>query len=236
MEFDFSFMLEALKAALKFTPTTLLLAIVPLILGVVLGTGIAIIRLFKVKYLSEFFTIYVVIIRGIPLALLLLMTYFAFVQGFDAIKNLFHLKIMSKDISLVYIALFTFTLYSTATISESIRGALASIDKGQYEGAYSIGLTKRQTLKRIILPQIVPITIPMLSNSFIGLVKGSSLAFMISVTDLLNGALITATGNYKFLEAYIAAALVYWVICIIIERIAYFYEGRLGLFNRRELV
>ncbi|MBU3154533.1 amino acid ABC transporter permease [Clostridium estertheticum] len=232
MEFNFDFMLVALKAAIKFLPVSLVLAFIPLLVGIVLGTFIAIARVFKVKVLWKVCQIYVVIIKGIPVVLLLLIMYFGLIQGFDGLAVLFHLRIRSKDINLIYIAIIAFSINAIATISEIIRGGLMSVDKGQYEASYSVGMTKTQTLWRIVLPQIFPVAVPMLCNSFIGLFKGSSVAFLISVTDVMNGALITATGNYLFLEAYVAAAIVYWVVCIIIERGSCILENHLKKYSR----
>jgi L-cystine transport system permease protein len=110
------------------------------------------------------------------------------------------------------------------------------VERGQFEAGYSIGLTKAQTLKRIILPQALPVAVPMLGNGLIGLVKGSSLAFLMAVTDLLNAALIPANANYRFLEAYIAAGIVYWVICLSIERLSAVIEKKLGYFVRKAIV
>jgi len=232
MEFDFYFMLVALKAAIKFLPVSLILAFVPLVVGIVLGTFIAIARVFKVKVLWRVCQIYVVIIKGIPVVLLLLIMYFGLIQGFDGFAQLFHWKTRSKDIDLIYVAIIGFSLHAIATISEIIRGGLVSVDKGQYEASYSVGMTKTQTLWRIVLPQIYPVAVPMLCSSFIGLFKGSSVAFLISVTDVMNGALITATGNYLFLEAYVAAAIVYWVISILIERTSFMIERYLKKYSK----
>lgn len=223
-EFDFSFMMIALKAALKYINITIILAVVPFIIGIIVGTLIAIIRFFKIKILSSILKIYVVIIKGTPMVLLLLITYMAVIQCFDGLAIKFHWSIRTKNINTIYIAFVALSSFAIVNISETIRGALAALDKGQYESAYAVGLTTFQTLLRIILPQAVPIAIPMLCSNFIGLIKGSSLAFMISVTELLNASLITATSNYKYLEAYVAAALVYWPLCVIIEKMSYMLE------------
>jgi len=232
MEFDFNFMVVALKAAIKFIPVSLVLAFVPLVIGIILGTFVAITRVYKVKVLWKLSQIYVVIIKGIPVSLILLIMYFGLIQGFDGIAEFFHWTIRSKDIDLIYVAIIGLSIYAIATISEIIRGGLISVDKGQYEAAYSVGMTKTQTLRRIVLPQIFPVVVPMLCSSLIGLFKGSSVAFLISVTDVMNGALISASGNYLFLEAYIAAAIVYWVICIIFERVSYMFEKHLKQYGK----
>jgi L-cystine transport system permease protein len=172
----------------------------------------------------------VVVIRGIPMVLILLMIYFQLTRGFDIIAEKFNLSIRSKDIDLIYVAIIALTISATANISEVIRGALISVGKGQFEAAYSVGLTRGQTLRRIVLPQALPVAVPLLCNSLIGLIKGSSLAYMVTVVDLMNGALITATANYRFLEAYIAAAIIYWMLCIVIEKFSSILEKRLGVY------
>ncbi|MCX7772071.1 MAG: amino acid ABC transporter permease [Clostridia bacterium] len=227
MGFDLSFMLVALKAALRYTPTTLLLALVPLVIGLVFGTLIALIRVFHVKWLHQLSKVFVVVVKGIPVVLLLLITYFTVIQIWDVLADKLGLSLHAKDIDMKWVAIVALSFFAIVNISEAVRGALVSVGKGQYEAAYSIGLSKLQTLRRVVLPQAFPVAIPMLSSSLIGLIKGSSLAFMVSVTDLMNGALIQATANYKFLEAYIAAAIVYWGLCILIEKCSYMLEKRL---------
>lgn len=233
-QFDINFMLTvAMKAAIRYVPVTLELALVPFIIGTIFGTIIALVRLYNVKFIAKILQVIVVIIKGVPVVLQILIVYFAVLQCFDGIAKSFHLAIRAKNINSVYIGLFALSFFATAYISEAIRGALIAVKKGQYEAGYSVGLTKIQTLRRIILPQAIPVAIPMLCSNLIGLVKGSSLVFMISVTDLLNGALITANSNYKFLEAYVAAAIVYWVLCIVIERVFYSLEKKSYSFNVR---
>lgn len=235
MGFDFSFMLVALRESLKATPITLILTIVPFIIGIIFGTILAVFRLFKIKVLGRLAQIYIVIIRGIPIVLLLLMVYFCVYNYFNVFAIRFHWKIKTKDINTIYVALIALTLYSTAALSEVVRGALISVGIGQFEAGYSVGLTRIQTIRRIILPQALPVAVPMLSNTIIGLLKGSSLAYMVAVVELLNAAIITANENYKFLEVYVAAAIIYWALTIFIERISYILEKKLIIHGRSEL-
>jgi len=233
-QFDINFMFTvAMKAAIRYVPVTLELALIPFVFGTILGTIIALVRLYNVKYIAKILQAVVVIIKGVPVVLQLLIMYFAVLQCFDSVAKTLHLTMRAKNINSVYIGLVALSFFATAYISEAIRGALIAVKKGQYEAGYSVGLTKIQTLRQIILPQAIPVAMPMLCSNLIGLVKGSSLVFMISVTDLLNGALITANSNYKFLEAYVAAAIVYWALCIIIEKTFYSLERKFYSFNER---
>ncbi len=235
MNFDFQFMLIAMKAALRYTPVTLLLAFVPFTLGIVLGTFIALARLFQVKILARGMQVYIVITKGIPVVLQILIIYFVMVQGFDSIADKFHWRLHSKDINVIYIAFTALLTVAVANISETIRGALMSVNRGQYEAAYSVGMTHFQVLRRIVLPQALPAAVPMLCSNLIGMIKSTSLVFMISVVDLMNAALITATANYKYLEAYVASAIVYWVLNAAIEKISFILEKRLSVYRKEEV-
>jgi L-cystine transport system permease protein len=109
-------------------------------------------------------------------------------------------------------------------MSEALRGALSSIERSQFDAAYSVGMTKKQALFRIILPQVVPVCIPILGSLYIGMIKGAALSQVIGGIDILNGAIKTARINYRYFEAYIAAAIIYWALAVIFEQVFYYIE------------
>lgn len=236
MSFDISFMITALKEAIKYVPITLVLAGIPLFMGSIIGTLIAVVRIYDVKVLSKLAQIFVVIIRGIPLVLILYIVYFELPKWIDIFSSKFKWSFQSKDINSIYIAIIAISISAIANISETIRAGLISVGNGQFEAAYSVGLTRSQTLVRIIIPQALPVIIPSLCSNFIGLIKGSSIAYLVAIVDIMNGALITATANYKFLEAYIAAAIIYWALCVCIEKGSFIIEKYLRGFTRGECI
>ncbi|WP_442760499.1 ABC transporter permease subunit, partial [Enterococcus italicus] len=111
--------------------------------------------------------------------------------------------------------------------------AFSSIKKGQFDAAKSLGMTNFQTIRRVLLPQAFPVSVPMFSNLLITLIKASALASMVSVVDVFAAAKISAQQNYRFLEAYVAVAIIYWVISIIIEKCAQLFEQRMNRKLRR---
>ncbi len=235
-QFDLSFFAYEIGIAIQYIPVVLLLSIVPLIVGLLLGTGIAIIRLFKVKVLAQVFTIVVVFLRGVPLLLQLTILYLTATLSFDSFAQALQLNMTSKDISYTLIAVVGLSINATVYLSEVIRTALQSVNSGQYEAAYSVGMTSWQMLKRIIIPQALPVAVPLIGSNFIGLIKGSAIASLISVVEIINGTLFEANGNYKFLEAYLAAAVIYWALCMLVERIVAFLETRVGVFGKGGVV
>lgn len=110
-------------------------------------------------------------------------------------------------------AIIGFSLNVGAYASETIRAAILSVPKGQWEAGFSIGMTYMQTFRRIIAPQAFRVAVPPLSNEFIGLFKNTSLAAVVTVTELFRVAQETANRTYDFLPVYIEAALVYWCFC-----------------------
>ncbi|MDN6545522.1 MAG: ABC transporter permease subunit, partial [Enterococcaceae bacterium] len=138
-----------------------------------------------------------------------------------------------KDFNMIWIAIFALSILSIINSSEIFRGAFSSIKKGQFDAAKSLGMTNFQTIRRVLLPQAFPVSVPMFSNLLITLVKASALASMVSVVDVFAAAKISAQQNYRFLEAYIAVAIIYWIISLIIEKGAQLFEQRMNRKLRR---
>ncbi|WP_062326957.1 amino acid ABC transporter permease [Treponema endosymbiont of Eucomonympha sp.] len=231
MGFDLSFMTVALKAGISAVPLTTALSGGAFAVSFLCGTVFALVRLNNVPYLSKLLQIYITVIKAVPAILLLYIVYFLIVDGFNAFSEALRLNVTSKNISMNVIAVIALSLNGTVTVSETIRGAFLSVPRGQYEGAYSVGLTGYQTLKRVVLPQMIPVAVPVLCNNLIVFIKMSALLYYISVTDILNAAQIPATINYKFLESYVAAALIYWAICVAIEKLSKLLERKLSRYR-----
>ncbi|WP_073587845.1 amino acid ABC transporter permease [Anaerocolumna xylanovorans] len=217
-KFDYSFFLHELWVAVTYIPLTLKLSMIPMVFGLVFGTLLAILRIQKVPVLNTLIKIYILIFRSMPMVLMILILYFSFMYGFDTIAELMHLKIRSGNVPPIILAYIILSIVSVAFMTESIRTALQSVQKGQVEAAHSIGMKTSAIYRRIIIPQALPVAIPILGNTFIGLTKGTALVYMIGVTDLITGVKIEANASYRYLEAYIAIAVIYWLLCIAIEQ------------------
>jgi cystine transport system permease protein len=124
-------------------------------------------------------------------------------------------------------AVVAFTINVAGYAAEVIRAAILSVPKGQWEAAYMIGMSRRLALRRIILPQAARVSVPPLSNSFISLVKDTSLASLILVTELFRKAQEVAAFSQQFMLLYLEAALVYWVICLALSAAQTRLETRL---------
>ncbi|CZQ95514.1 Hypothetical protein Tpal_1903 [Trichococcus palustris] len=236
MSFKFEVMFQSLKVASQYVGTTLFMAITALVIGVILGLGIALVRLYRIKGLSQFFQAVVTLLKGIPMVLIILALYLIASKQFDVWAKSMHWSLRFKDFNMVWIAVAALSLMATINSSEIFRGAFAAVKPGQFDAAKSIGLTNLQTIRRMLLPQAIPISLPMFSNLLIGLVKASSLASMVSVVDVFAAAKITAQQNYRFLEAYVAVAVIYWGISLVIEKIVQILEERMSRKLRRAIL
>jgi cystine transport system permease protein len=206
-----SSLLPMLEGAIAYT---IPLSIITFILGLILAVLTALARLSSIRILNIIARVYVSIVRGTPLLVQLFIIFYG-------------LPNLGLTIDPFPSAIIGFSLNVGAYASETIRAAILSIPKGQWEAGYSVGMNYTQALVRIILPQAARVSIPPLSNSFIGLVKDTSLASLVLVSELFRKAQEVAALTYEFLLLYTEAALIYWVICTILSVIQGRLEARL---------
>ena len=193
---------------------TLSLTVISFVLGLILAILTALARISGVKVLQGIARFYVSIIRGTPLLVQLFIIFY----GMPSI---------GITIDPFPSAVIGFSLNVGAYGSEIVRAAILSIPKGQWEAAYSIGMSYPQALLRIILPQAARVSVPPLSNSFISLVKDTSLAASILVAEMFRKAQEIAARTFEPLLVYIEAALIYWVICMALSFLQDKLEHRL---------
>ncbi|MED1796642.1 ABC transporter permease subunit [Brevibacillus nitrificans] len=203
--------LPLVKGALLYSLT---LAIVAFFFGLILAILTALARISGIKPLVAIARVYVSIIRGTPLLVQLFIIFF----GLPSIGIM---------IDPIPSAIIGFSLSVGAYSSEVVRAAILSIPKGQWEAAYSIGMTYRQALQRVILPQAARVSVPPLSNSFISLVKDTSLAAAILVPEMFRKAQEIVASTYEPLLLYSEAALIYWTICFLLSIIQDRLENKL---------
>jgi cystine transport system permease protein len=187
-------------------------------LGLTLGLIVAIIRLFGPAPLVAIVRFYVWIIRGTPLLVQLFLIFYG-------------LPSVGIVLDAFPAALIGFTLNVGAYTSEIIRAVIGSVPKGQWEAAYSIGMTWSQAMRRTILPQAARVAVPPLSNTFISLVKDTSLAAAITVPELFQAAQRIVATTYEPLILYVEAALIYLALSSILSQLQVRLEHRLGRYG-----
>ncbi|GGR03604.1 amino acid ABC transporter permease [Deinococcus ruber] len=205
---------EALPTLLAATPLTLGFALAAMVLGLPLGLTVALLRLFAPPPLRQVAALYVSFIRGTPLLVQIFVVYYG-------------LPSLGLTLTPIQGGVLALTLNTAAYLSETIRAAIQSVAVGQREAAYSLGLSRAQTMTLVILPQAARVALPSLGNSLIGLVKDTSLVSVITVVELLRSAQLVIARTFEPFGPYLAAALIYWAISSLLELVQRRLEKRL---------
>jgi polar amino acid transport system permease protein len=200
MELDFSPVFAGWPDILHGAIVTVEVTACALVLGCVMGLLVGIGRLDpKRRFIYGICTAYVTFIRGTPLLVQLFLLFFGLPQ-FNILLPAFVCGVIGLGI------------YSGAYVSEIVRGAIQSVDKGQMEAARSIGMSSGQAMRAVILPQAIVRMIPPLGNEFIALIKNSALVSLLTIADLMHEGQKIISVSYRSLEVYLAIALVYLIL------------------------
>jgi His/Glu/Gln/Arg/opine family amino acid ABC transporter permease subunit len=224
---DWDYMLRSIPRVASGIPVSLSIACIAFLFGILIGFALAIIKMNGTPFLRPIAALYVSFTRGTPLLVQIFLCYYGIPLILRYLNDLHSWNLDISRIPAIAFMYVSFSLNVGAYLSESIRAALLSVDKGQIEAARSLGMTGSQTFRRVTLPQAAIVAVPNLGNTFIALLKDSSLAFAASVPEIIGQAKIAAARSSKFFEAYIVAAALYWIICIAFERLLAFVEKRL---------
>jgi L-cystine transport system permease protein len=230
--FDIQFMLSTVPEIIEFLPITLFLSITSSAIGAVIGFGTALIRYFNIKVASRFCKLYISFIRGTPTLVQLLLVYYGLPIFLNSVNARFGTNISVNAVPKLVFAVLALSVNSGAYMSEIIRSALLSVDKGQMEACRSVNMSTWTALRRIILPQAFVVALPPLGNNFISMLKETSLVFNISVVDIMAQSKIVGSRSFRFFETYIVVSIVYWCCCILIEQLLVMAELRCRKFER----
>ncbi|PKG38243.1 amino acid ABC transporter permease [Psychromonas sp. Urea-02u-13] len=216
--FDLQYIIELMPILIKYLGVTMEMALWGFLFALILSLSLALIRVFKVTFIQHLAALFISFFRGTPLLVQLFILYYGLPQfmpifiGMDAFTA----------------AIIGLSLHFSAYMAESIRAAILGIDKSQMEACLSIGMTRLQAMKRIILPQAARVATPSLMNYFIDMIKSTSLAFTLGVAEIMAKAQMEASSSFKFFESFLAVALVYWVVVLFFTRIQHLLEKRLN--------
>ena len=218
MILDLEYMAGLVPVILRYVPLTLGMAVTAMAIALVLAVVLANIRVLRVPVISGVVAIFISFFRGTPLLVQLFLFYYGLPQVIAAFRS----------IDGVTAAVTGLTLHFAAYMAESIRGAILGIDRSQWEAGQSVGMTQLQLMRRIILPPAARVAAPTLLNYFIDMIKSTSLAFTLGVTEMMGAAQKEAAGSFRYLEAFLVVALIYWAIVEVLSFAQRRLEVRLG--------
>jgi len=216
--FDLQYIIELMPILLKYLGVTMEMALWGFLFAMILALGLALVRVFKIPFIQHIASLYISFFRGTPLLVQLFLLYYGLPQfmpiliGMDAFTA----------------SIIGLSLHFSAYMAESIRAAILGIDKSQMEACLSLGMTRLQAMKRVILPQASRVATPSLMNYFIDMIKSTSLAFTLGVAEIMAKAQMEASSSFKFFESFLAVAVIYWVVVIFFTRIQHLLENYLN--------
>ena len=229
MTFEFDTAVEAFAFILKHLPLTLFLPAVTLLIGIVLGSIIAIVRLRSNKLVNAVLAVVVSFFRSVPAILQVFIMYYSLPYLIAPILSALTGSVVKPfDVSPYWTAYIFFIIYQTAYQSENIRGALLSVDRGQLEAALAVGLSYYQAYKRIILPQAFAVAMPSFFTYYLHGIKSLALLFTIKIVDIFAAADIFAALYSRRTEPYVADAIIYWLLCVVLTFVFNSWERSLS--------
>ncbi len=199
---DLDYMLGLAPVILRYAPLTLGMAVASMAMALVLALLLAVVRVLRLPVIDRAVAVFISFFRGTPLLVQLFLFYYGLPQVLSFLTN----------INGVTAAIMGLTLHFSAYMAESIRGAILGVDRSQWEAAQSVGMTQAQMMRRIILPQAARIAAPTLLNYFIDMIKSTSLAFTLGVTEMMGAAQKEAAGSFRYFEAFLVVAVIYWIM------------------------
>jgi len=199
---DLDFMIGLVPILLGYLPLTLFMAVTGMVCALILGCLLAMERVARIPVLDWAVVLFISFFRGTPLLVQLFLFYYGLPQVMPFLSGM----------TGVQAAIIGLTLHFSAYMAESIRAAITGVDRSQWEAAQAIGMTRNQMMIRIILPQAARVAAPTLVNYFIDMIKSTSLAFTLGVTEMMGATQKEAASNFLYFEAFIVVAVLYWVI------------------------
>lgn len=217
---ELSYLKDAIPFILQGVPITLGLTAISFLVGIVIGGVIALLRVYKVPVLTQLAGFYISFIRGTPLLVQIFLIYYGVPMLF---KQLGIMPYLANISPFAYLSL-AFSLNAGAYLAETFRSGILSVPKGQVEAAKSLNMPTLSVFVFIILPQALAIAMPSIGNLLLIQLKNTSLAFVIGVPEIIGEAKIIAGRTSRIFEVYLIAAVIYWGICLVLERILILIE------------
>lgn len=209
MRFNFAFFLSCFPELFMKIPFTLWLGLISFVASFVLAGFITVLRNVKWRSIKAVVAVYISFFRSTPYITQLFIFYYGLPQLIPSFRT------MTASTAFV----ISVALNTSAFLTEIIRGGLLAVDKGQKEAALSVGMSKFQMMREIILPQALVSAFPALGNALVGTVKNTAVAFTVGVVEILSESKILAAQGFNYMEAYIAAGIVYWILILFLDAI-----------------
>lgn len=216
--FDFSFFINLFPIMFKYLGITVLVSFASLVLAFLIALGMTLSIDMRVPVLSPVSKVWKSIFRGTPLLAQLFWICYGLPQVIPPLK----------DVDVMILLVLGLSFNASSYMAESLRGAISSVGTGQMEACLSSGMTQFQGMRRIVLPQAIRVAVPALSNNFVDIIKQSSLAFTLGIKEIMSVAKMEGAARLKFLEAFTAVMIVYWLLITVVNNLQKLLEWYLN--------
>lgn len=210
---DIRFITETFIKALSGVPVTFAILLVSFLLSLLPALLLALGQIYEWRGIKLFSVVYLAFIRATPSILLVLFFYSLFPSLLNSFINAVGISFDVFAIPPLFYAFVIYSIMVTGPLSELIRSAILTVDKGQLEAGHALGLTTYQTYSRIVFPQAIRAALPNFCNLVINVIKGTSIVFVMTVKDITAIAKIEASYGYQYFEAYLVIFILYILIC-----------------------
>jgi L-cystine transport system permease protein len=231
LEFNVEYLVNTFFLALSGIPITLGITVIALLVATPIGFFIAIHRIYNVRIAKQLAAVYVSFIRGTPIVLQILIIYSLLPSLLNLLVKGIGWNVNVFNINPILYACIVFSLNASAGLSEIFRSALLTVNKGQLEAAYATGMTTVQAYVRILIPQALVVALPNICTLTINLIKGTSLAFLMTVQDITAIAKVQASYGYNYVESYLDIFLIYIIVCATAQLLFTLVEKHLGSYK-----
>ncbi|OON88655.1 amino acid ABC transporter permease [Pyramidobacter sp. YE332] len=218
MNFNSAYAIRQFPTIFKYAGMTFKIAVVSMLCTLALSLVITLVRYYRIRGWCTVVDVYVDLFRDTPLLVQLFFIYYGLPQIFPVFVKL----------SGYTAAVIGLTLNAASYMTEDMRGALESVPQGQIDGGLSVGMTDLQVMRHIILPQAAKVALPVLGNEFVSLVKNSSMAFTLGVREIMAEASLLGTSSSRYMETYMDAFIIYFILCKLISLAQKRLERRLN--------
>ncbi len=233
MNFDLKYIMDSFAPILAKLPITFYMTIAATILALVVGMIFAVLIEKKIFFLSKFLKFFNSLLKGVPVLIFLYVLYYAMPDVLTSLGDKLGFAYDIKNPPKLFFGILAFGVTYIPYMCEMIITAYHTVPKGQMEACESMGFTTFQAMRRIIAPQMVVVSIPVFGNHFVNILKATSLAYMVTIIEMMGAAKNYATGTQRFLETYIAAAIIYWIICIVFDKLFVLIENNTGKYRNK---
>ncbi|MDR2071936.1 MAG: amino acid ABC transporter permease [Spirochaetaceae bacterium] len=230
MHLDYPFMFKTFLLSLGGIPVTLGISLAVLVFAVPMGFLLAIAMVNRVPAVTQISRVYISFIRATPPILQIFIIYTSLPSLLARIFTRFDGSFDVFSLNPVIYPIIVFSLSETAVLAEVFRAALSTVDRSQLEAALAVGMTRAQGYTRIVIPQALSAAVPVFCSSVTGLVKLTSLSFTMSVMEVTGIAKVQAGVGLAWIEAYLAMAMIYFMVIFAIEKLLKLFEKHLRVY------